>query len=78
MYFVDKCRYMILIVTLWQLSSINDYCFNCRKANRDIQYSQRGTFINPLTPVVKIIHARSNTAAEHRTPRRAVFTAVGN
>jgi len=30
-----------------------------------IQYSQRGTFINPLTAVVKIFHARSNTAAEH-------------
>jgi len=30
-----------------------------------IQYSQRGTFINPLTSVVRIIHARSNTAAEH-------------
>jgi len=30
-----------------------------------VQYSQRGTFINPLTPVVRIIHARSNTAAEH-------------
>jgi len=30
-----------------------------------IQYSQRGTLINPLTPVVRIIHARSNTAAEH-------------
>jgi len=30
-----------------------------------LQYSQRGTFISPLTPVVKIIHARSNTAAEH-------------
>ena len=29
------------------------------------QYSQRGTFINPLTPVVRIIHARSNTVAEH-------------
>ena len=24
------------------------------------------TFINPLTPVVRIFHARSNTAAEHR------------
>jgi len=30
-----------------------------------IQYSQRGTFINPLTPVVRIIHAQSNIAAEH-------------
>jgi len=30
-----------------------------------LQYSQRGTFINPLTPVVRIIHARSNTATEH-------------
>jgi len=30
-----------------------------------VQYSQRGTFINPLTPVVRIIHARSNTASEH-------------
>ena len=32
---------------------------------QQIQYSQRGTFINPLTPVDRIIHARSNTAAEH-------------
>ena len=31
----------------------------------EVQYSQRGTFINPLTPVVRIIHARSNTATEH-------------
>jgi len=30
-----------------------------------LQYSKRGTFINPLTPVVSIIHARSNTATEH-------------
>jgi len=30
-----------------------------------VQYSQRGTFINPLTPVVRIIHARSNTPAEY-------------
>jgi len=30
-----------------------------------VQYSQRGTFINPLTPVVRIIHARSNTSTEH-------------
>ena len=30
-----------------------------------LQYRLRGTFINPLTPVVRIIHARSNTAAEH-------------
>ena len=38
------------------------YLFNrCGK----LQYSQRGTFINPLTPGVRIIHARSNTAAEH-------------
>ena len=33
--------------------------------SRLIQYSQRGTFINPLTPVVRINHARSNTAVEH-------------
>ena len=31
----------------------------------NLQYSQRGTFINPLPPVVRIIHARSNTATEH-------------
>ena len=30
-----------------------------------LQYSQRGTFINSPTPVVRIIHARSNFAAEH-------------
>jgi len=30
----------------------------------EVQYSQRATCINPLTPVIRIIHARLNTAAE--------------
>jgi len=30
-----------------------------------LQFRQRGTLINPLTPVVSIIHARSNTATEN-------------
>ena len=49
-----KCVFVVFLVV------VVFYCFSAKT----VQYSQRGTFINPLTPVVRIIHARSNTAAE--------------
>jgi len=69
MYFNDNSTKKFMCNTQYRSSYYNGIAFLWKSTMccdlTSYMYSKRGTFINPLTTVVRIIHARSNTAAEH-------------